>query len=53
MEKLSYITANLLRKNPPKQILKSNFAHRMSIISFRHKDAIGRNKKAMIGDENL
>ena len=44
MEKLSYITANLLRKNPPKQFLKSNYSHVMSIISFHHKDAIGRNK---------
>ena len=53
MVKLLYITANLPRKNPPKQFLKSNYAHAMSIVSFRHKDAIGRNKKTMIGDENL
>ena len=45
MEKLSYIIANLLRKNPPKQFLKSNYVGRTHIISFHHKDAIGRNKK--------
>ena len=43
---MSYITANLPRKNPPKQFLKSNYSHAMSIISFHHKDAIGRNKKS-------
>ena len=53
MEKLSYIIANLLRKNPPKHFLKSNYTGRTRIISFHHKDAIGKNKKnAMIGDEN-
>lgn len=41
------------KKIPPKQFLKPNYSHTMSIISFCHKDAIGRNKKSMIGDENL
>ena len=30
------------QKNPPKQFLKSNYVWRTHIISFRHKDAIGR-----------
>ena len=29
-------------KNPPKQFLKSNYVGSSHIISFRHKDAIGR-----------
>ena len=29
-------------KNPPKQFLKPNYVERTHIISFRHKDAIGR-----------
>ena len=44
MVKLLYITANLLKKVPPRQILKPNCSHIMSIIRFCHKDAIGRNK---------
>lgn len=44
MVKLLYITAISLKKIPPKQFLKSNYHHTMSIISFYHKDAIGRNK---------
>ena len=39
-------------KNPPKQFLKPNYVERTHIISFRHKDAIGKNKNTMIGDEN-
>ena len=30
------------QKVPPKQFLKSNYSHAMSIISFRDKDALGR-----------
>ena len=30
------------QKVPPRRFLKSKNAHAMSIISFRHKDAIGR-----------
>ena len=45
MVKLLYITANLLKKVPPRQILKSNYVGQTHIISFHHKDAIGRNKK--------
>lgn len=52
MEKLLYITANLLRKNPPNDFKKSNYVGRIRIIRFHHKDAIGRSKNTMIGDEN-
>ena len=45
MVKLLYITANLLKKVPPRQILKSNYVGQTHIISFHHKDAIGRDKK--------
>ena len=44
MVKLLYITANLLKKVPPRQILKRNFSHAMSKIRLNHKDAFGRNK---------
>ena len=30
------------KKVPPKQFLKSNYSHAMSIISFHHKDTLGR-----------
>ena len=45
MVKLLYITANLLKKVPPRQILKRNYAHAMRKISFCDKDAIGEMKK--------
>ena len=44
MVKLLYITANLLKKVPPRQILKRDFSHAMSKIRLHHKDAFGRNK---------
>ena len=47
MVKLLYITANLLKKVPPRQILERNFSHAMSKIRLNHKDAFGRNKKRL------
>ena len=47
MEKLSYITVNLVKKSPPKQFLKSNYIGNTNIIRFRHKDAIGKNNKIL------
>ena len=32
------------QKVPPRQILKSNYVGQTHIISFHHKDAIGRDK---------
>lgn len=42
---MSYIIANLLRKNPPNLFWKANFIGATEIISFCDKDAIGRNEK--------
>ena len=36
------IGIKIIKKNPPRQILKRNYAHAMSKIRFHHKDALGR-----------
>ena len=35
----------IIKKVPPRQILKSNYVEQTHIISFHHKDALGREKQ--------